>query len=284
MIVYNGEAFLDEAIASVVRQSVDDWELIVADDGSSDASRAIVRRRAASDPRIRLVQHPDGGNHGMSATRNLGLTHARGEYIGFLDADDVWEPSKIEEQLEAFSCHPEAAMAYGRTLIWHSWDARSTRQDFYYDLGVPPNRVHPPTVLFRNLLKNVHQTPTTCNALVRRSAIQEVGGFEDSFPAMFEDQVFFAKILLRYPALVSDHSWARYRQHSASSSALSSADGADEEGRIRFLVWLRHYLSGQHEAGARERLALVQALARLRGRSVVRALTARLGRRMGRLW
>jgi hypothetical protein len=175
-------------------------------------------------------------------------------------------------------------MAYGRTLIWHSWEAGSTRQDFYYDLGVLPNRVHPPTVLFRNLLKNVHQTPTTCNALVRQSAIREVGGFEDSFPAMFEDQVFFAKILLRYPVLVSDRSWARYRQHSASSSALSAADGVDEEGRIRFLVWLRRYLSGQREAGARERLALVQALAGLRSRSMVRAFVHRLGRRRGRLW
>jgi hypothetical protein len=62
-------------------------------------------------------------------------------------------------------------MVYGRTLIWHSWRTTDT-EDFFYDLGVQPNRVHMPPILFRNLLRNVYQSPTTCNALMRRSAIK----------------------------------------------------------------------------------------------------------------
>ena len=95
IIVYNGEAFLDEAIASVKMQTFPDWELLIVDDGSSDASREIAARHASDDGRINVLEHPDRCNHGMSATRNLGVAHARGEFVGFIDADDVWLPSKL---------------------------------------------------------------------------------------------------------------------------------------------------------------------------------------------
>src|SRR5215467_12913811 len=98
IIVLNGERFIGEAIASVVAQSFADWELLVVDDGSSDGTIPIVEDVARSDPRIRLLHHPDRGNHGMSATRNVGIAAAQGEFIGFLDADDVWLPEKLEQQ------------------------------------------------------------------------------------------------------------------------------------------------------------------------------------------
>jgi glycosyltransferase involved in cell wall biosynthesis len=270
IIVYNGEAYLDEAIMSVVQQSSPDWELIIADDGSSDASPEIARRHAAADSRIRLITHPDSRNHGMSATRNLGWSESRSSFVGFLDADDVWEATKIEEQLELFSQHPDVAMVYGRTLIWHSWHPNDT-EDFFYDLGVQPNRVHLPPTAFRNLLRNVYQTPTTCNALMRRSAIAEVGGFDESFTGMFEDQLFFAKILLHFPAFVSGRCWAKYRQHHTSTSNMSAAAGSDLATQIRYLERVRHYV-WQHRrrpcvlrcANRGDQVAVERMLARLR--------------------
>ena len=284
IIVYNGETYLDEAIASVRRQSFKDWELIVVDDGSSDGSREIVRRHAATDHRIRLRQHADRGNHGMSTTRNLGLSEARGRFVGFLDADDLWEPAKLEEQLDVLTQHPEAAMVYGRTLIWHSWQPRAVVDDSYYDLGVPANRLHPPPVLFRNLLRNRFQTPTTCNALMRRSAIEQVGGFEDSFPAMFEDQIFFAKLLLRFPVFVSDRSWARYRQHAGSTSAVAAAANSEWAEHIRFLRWLRRYISQERGSTAPEGLWVVMTLAKLGSRRLRRKARQRLGSLLRRSW
>jgi glycosyltransferase involved in cell wall biosynthesis len=270
IIVYNGEAYLDEAIMSVVQQSSPDWELIIADDGSSDASPEIARRHAAADSRIRLITHPDSHNHGMSATRNLGWSESRSSFVGFLDADDVWEATKIEEQLELFSQHPDVAMVYGRTLIWHSWHTNDT-EDFFYDLGVQPNRVHPPPTVFRNLLRNVYQTPTTCNALMRRSAIAEVGGFDESFTGMFEDQLFFAKILLHFPAFVSGRCWAKYRQHHTSTSDMSAAAGSDLATQIRYLERIRHYVWRQRRrpcvlrcANRGDQMAVERMLARLR--------------------
>lgn len=284
IIVYNGEAFLDEAIQSVVDQTFGHWELVVADDGSSDSTGEIVRHWAAADDRIQLVEHPDQRNHGMSATRNLGLSEAQGDYVGFLDADDVWEPTKIEEQLAVFATHREAAMVYGRTLIWHSWEPATDVQDFFYDLGVPPNRVHAPPLLFRNLLRNVYQTPTTCNALMRRTAIEEVGGFDDSFPALFEDQIFFAKILRNFPVFVSDHCWAKYRQHELSSSAASAAAGADDAAQVRYLKGLRRYLEQRHRLNMADRLAVERTLATVRGRSWMKRARRRLQARKAQSW
>nr|WP_294695410.1 glycosyltransferase family A protein [uncultured Friedmanniella sp.] len=284
IIVYNGESYLDEAIWSVRRQSFKAWELVIVDDGSSDGSQEIARRHVAADHRIRLRQHADRRNHGMSATRNLGLSESRGHFVGFLDADDVWEPVKIAEQVDVLTQHPEAAMVYGRTLIWHSWETGAGGDDYYFDLGVPSNRVHRPPVLFRQLLQNRYQTPTTCNALMRRSAIEQVGGFEESFPAMFEDQVFFAKVLLRFPVFVSDRSWARYRQHARSASAAAAAEGAEGLEHIRFLRWLHRYISQERGRTAPESLWVAGTMANLSSRRLMRRARRRLRGVRRRSW
>src|SRR6478672_466011 len=101
IIFFNAEKFFEEAIESVLAQTYGNWELILADDGSTDGSTAIALRYAQQYPeKIRYVEHEGHQNCGMSATRNLGICHAKGEYIAFLDADDVWFPYKLEQQVE----------------------------------------------------------------------------------------------------------------------------------------------------------------------------------------
>jgi glycosyltransferase involved in cell wall biosynthesis len=289
VIVHNGAEFLDEAVGSVVRQTSPDWELVIADDGSTDASRAIARRHAEADNRIRFVTHPDRGNHGTGATRNLGLAASRGTFVGFLDADDVWEPAKIAEQVTVLEQHPEVVMVYGRTQIWHSWASPSAVEDYFYDLGVEPDRVHEPPVLFRNLLRNVYQTPTTCSALLRRTVAAEVGGFDDAFTTMFEDQLFFAKVLLQHPVFVSDRCWARYRQHPGSGSAASAAAGRDLAAQTRYLRRLRRHVREQRRTPGPGRTpdrgdqrAVEAMLARVLVRRGLRGLRRAAGRRRRR--
>lgn len=97
---YNYESYLREAVESVLRQSWRDFELIIVDDGSTDDSLAVARTFAARDPRITVLQHPDGKNHGLAASLRLGAVTARGEYIAFLEADDAWLPSCLEQRMQ----------------------------------------------------------------------------------------------------------------------------------------------------------------------------------------
>ena len=243
IIVYNGAAFLAEAVESVLAQTLGDWELLIADDGSSDASLDIAAAYAARHPdRIRCLRHPDKGNHGMSATRNLGIAGARGRYIAFLDCDDVWLPAKLEEQLAVMEARPSLGMIYGRTLIWHGWREGERSGDHFYDLGVEPGQDYDPPALLLVLLDNRAQTPTTCNALIRTDLARAVGGFEPRFRGMFEDQAFFAKVLLRARVHVSDQCWAKYRQHAASHSAVSARQGDDLGPQVAYLRWFLGYL------------------------------------------
>jgi glycosyltransferase involved in cell wall biosynthesis len=99
-IVRDGVRFLAEALESALGQSYSDLELVVVDDGSTDRSAEIAGRYVKSEPgRVRLVRQPDGVSRGMSAARTLGVRAAQGDFIGFLDADDLWLPEKIAEQL-----------------------------------------------------------------------------------------------------------------------------------------------------------------------------------------
>ena len=290
IIVLNGEAYLAEAIDSIRAQSLRDWELLIVDDGSTDGTAAIARGYRDRDPgRIRLLSHPGNANLGMAASRNLGIVAARGRYVAFLDADDIWLPEKLAEQVAILEADPGLGLVYGRTLIWHSWDPRSARDDHYYDLGVAPDARYDPPVLFELLMENRAQSPTTCNAMMRAEVFEAVGRFDPQARGMFEDLSFFGKALATTPAYVSGRTWARYRQHEASCTALSASSGGDEWARLRALGRLARALDAREAPpstpvrqalrGARQRAALDLAWAWLRPlRRVLRAVARRLPR------
>lgn len=94
---YNAVSTLGQAIASVQAQTRPDWEALLVDDGSTDGSVDVAKRAVAMDPRLRLLHPPT--RLGAAGARNLGIQSARGRYIGFLDADDLWLPQKLELQV-----------------------------------------------------------------------------------------------------------------------------------------------------------------------------------------
>ena len=93
---YNGGKYIGETIESVIRQSYQDWEMIVVDDGSMDNSEVIVKEYKKKDDRIKLIQQEKKGS---AAARNRGIRKASGQYIALLDADDLWEPEFLEKQI-----------------------------------------------------------------------------------------------------------------------------------------------------------------------------------------
>jgi teichuronic acid biosynthesis glycosyltransferase TuaG len=123
---YNSAYTLEEAISSAMAQSWQDLEILMLDDGSTDASRRIVQKLAELDNRIQLF--PSEKNLGVEATRNRGLDLARGEWIAFLDADDAWLPDKLEKQM-ACLCQSRCDLCYtGYSFIDRA--SRTIRQPY----------------------------------------------------------------------------------------------------------------------------------------------------------
>lgn len=266
----NARRFLAESIVSVRAQTEGSWELLLVDDGSRDGSSEIARSEAASDPaRVRYLEHGGHARRGASAARNVGIRHARGRYIAFLDADDVWLPGKLEAQLAIAEAHPEAAMIYNRTQYWYSWTGAEAdgSRDFTERLGVPSNTLIPPPQLLARILRGQSPVPCTCSVLIRREAVDRVGGFEESFLDLFTDQAFYAKVFLTMPVFAADGCWDRYRQHPAQSCARAEGSGRIKAARRTYLEWLERYLVDHGHQSTDAWPALEGALAPDRDRS-----------------
>ena len=256
-------AFIREAIESVRAQSYPDWELLLCDDGSTDGSTVIAREYAAADPaRIRWLEHEGHATRGASAARNLGLRHARGELIALLDADDVWLPNKLEEQVALLDATPDADVLCGSTEFWYGWTGRAVdgARDHVVRIGVPDGTVVPAPELLRRMLLGRIAVPCTCSIVARAALVQRIGGFEESFQRVFTDQAFYAKLFLDGAVLVKDDTWDRYRQHVA--SAVASAERAGEVGlvKLRYLHWVRGYLASRGRRDERLLAALDRAI------------------------
>ncbi|WP_460208282.1 glycosyltransferase [Scytonema sp. NUACC21] len=253
MIFLNAEKFFEEAIESVLAQTYDNWELLLVDDGSTDNSTEIALRYAKQHPsKVRYLEHEGHQNRGMSASRNLGVSNARGQYIALLDADDIWLPQKLEKQVAILEAQPEAAMVYSSTYQWFSWtgDPETAQLDFKRPLGVQPDTLLQPPKLLISYLEGKAFTPGTCSVLIRHEAIQDVGGFEEFFRGLYEDQIFFFKLCLKAPVFVESGCWDRYRQHPSSCCQVAISQGQfhplkPNDFHLTVLNWLEKYLSEQ---------------------------------------
>jgi glycosyltransferase involved in cell wall biosynthesis len=246
IIFLNAEPFLAEAVESVLAQTYQGWELLLVDDGTIDGSTSVARAYAASHPRrVLYLEHLGHANRGMSAARNLGVAHARGRYVAFLDADDVWVPHTLAEQVAMMERHPGAALVYGPIEYWHSWTGSpdDRGRDRVERLGVPADRMIEPPSLLPLFLQDKAAVPS--GLLVRREAIEQVGGFEEQFRGEYEDQVFCAKICLRLPVVAAARCWYRYRQHPDSCVSRAAQSGQAQHARRRFLEWLEAYVEAR---------------------------------------
>ena len=250
-IFYNAETqYFEEAIASVLAQTYSNWELFLVDDGSTNESTQLAKDYANRYPdKIYYLEHPQHQNRGMSASRNLGISNARGEYIAFLDADDIWLPEKLERQLATLQANPQAGAVFNPTLYWYSWTGKpeDSQRDELRQLGIASNHLfHPPTLLAPLIARKIN-TPGTCSILLRKSVFAEIGNFEENFRGMFEDRAFFTKMYLKIPVFVEDKYWDKYRQHSDSESYRTQKTGEYHPVKLNpankiYLNWLKDYL------------------------------------------
>ena len=276
----NAEPFLDESIQSVLAQSYCRWELLLADDGSTDSSTTTARWYEQNySEKVRYLEHAGHANRGVCAARNLGIRHARGELLAFVDADDVWLPHKLERQVAIIAAQPEAAMVYGPSQKWFSWTGRSedAGRDMVYDLRIPADVLMEPPTLLALVLERRVITPCPTNILLRRELVERVGGFEESFSGKYqhcEDQAFLAKVYTAAPVYVSGECWDLYRQHSTSVSSKTKSSGYGFYVWEYYLNWLVEYLKRQNVRDARVWKALNKELEPYRAANRSRLQTA----------
>lgn len=248
------ESFFRDAIQSIVDQAYKNWELILVDDGSAAAiSKVATEIAERRREQISYIEHAGHQNLGISASRNRGIETARGEYIAFLDADDLWDSNQLEEQVPLLGQYPDAAMVYGNTLYWHSWeeDKGTEATDVLYDLGTPTECVIEPPEILRLVLTRRATPPCMTTILVRREVFDGGFDFEESFPVHYEDQVFFAKVTSQLPVYVSSKSWGKYRQHTDSVTGVVDDTEEALAWRQKYLRWMAGYLdnSGVEDRG-----------------------------------
>jgi cellulose synthase/poly-beta-1,6-N-acetylglucosamine synthase-like glycosyltransferase len=170
---YNTEATIDAAIRSVLSQTRGDFELIVADDGSTDGTASRIER-FLEDGRIQLIRAP---HRGPAAARNAAVAESVGEYVCFLDSDDLWLPVYLEVMWATLQAHPNASVAF--TDAWVLFDAvkkigRRTAMAEYRPSSIPDA----PAAFLRALLEDGNFV--YYSAMVRRRALEAAGVFNES--------------------------------------------------------------------------------------------------------
>lgn len=200
--VYNGEKTIQETIRSVLSQTFPDFELIVINDGSQDKTLEVVS--TIRDPRLKIFSYP---NAGVAASRNRGFLHSSGQFIAFLDADDLWTPDKLEAQLKALQEDPGAGVAY-------SWSNFISESNQVLQAGrrlTWSGNVHS-KILVINFLEH------GSNPLIRREALETVGGFEESLPPA-DDWDMWIRLAAKYPFVVVTAPQILYRVSTNSQSS-----------------------------------------------------------------
>ncbi len=197
--------FLARSVDSVRRQTCGSWELLLVDDGSTDGSQLLAERLAQEDPRIRVLRHPGGVNRGLVASRNLGIAQARAATTAFVDADDVWEPDKLERQLVQLADNPDVGMVCGPTWTVRLDDGSTTVERVVLDAPV----VLAPGHFARRLVNRRLLPPPPSVVLYRTSALRSVGGVPIG-DNLYEDQRTFVAVSQEHPVFVGDVPLASY--------------------------------------------------------------------------
>jgi len=195
MAARNYARYLPVAVESVLAQTFADWELVIIDDGSTDSTPDVIRPFLA-DPRIRYTR---ADRLGQSRAKNLGIRLSRGEFIAFLDADDAWEPAKLERQLPLFENRPELGVVYSRRSLMDETGKKMPHTD----------PAHPPRgrILDRMVVQN-----HVCfsSAVVRRIVLSHVGAFDPGLDLAVDFDLWL-RVARHYQFDYVDEELVRYR-------------------------------------------------------------------------
>jgi hypothetical protein len=195
--VFKAEQYVEITIQSLLNQTYKNLEILIVDDGSPDRSIEICRR--FSDPRIKIIQQP---NRGLPGARNTGIRHATGEFIGFLDADDVWLPHKVEKHVNHFNHSPQVGLSF-------SYSAFIDGDGNYTGIYQIPRKIRGITAgyaLCRNPVGNGSA------AIIRRTTFEAIK-FQDDPHGFMEDCYFDERLRFANADATDLECWTRISTH-----------------------------------------------------------------------
>ncbi len=202
--VYNGEKYLRAAIDSALAQTYKPVEVIVVNDGSTDNSLAVLEEYGS---KIRVV---DQQNKGQAVARNRGIAETRGEFIAFLDCDDLWDSEKTTAQAQVLQTHPDAVAVYCDHRVINSNGQVTGRS------GATENPRWSGQILSHILQACCIISPSM--VMVRRAAFDGAGGFDETQPFWTEDWDLWVRLAIEGPILYQLETLASYRRHGKNAS------------------------------------------------------------------
>jgi len=266
--LYNKESFIERTLRSVMAQTYTEYEVIVVDDGSTDKSYETACRIMGSDsPKRRVVRQK---NSGVAAARNAGVSLSSGEYVCFLDSDDWWEPTFLEEVDKLISKYPDAGM-YG-TSFYLVKSGKHRIAPIGLDEGFEMGYIN----YCQTYAKTLCMPITSSSVAIPKSVFEEVGGFRTHL-SLGEDFDLWIRLALKYPVALINKPLANYFQdlpahqratrnlHDPYKHMLWNLDYLSEEeknntdlkillDRLRGSGLFRYYISQQYHSAAKEQL------------------------------
>lgn len=221
---YNNARYVAEAIESVLKQTYTNWELIVIDDGSSDNSVEIIQKVIYRDERIKLIINPV--NKGVSASRNEGLKTCKGDFVCFLDSDDIFLPNKLTDQVEYLLQNNTIGLVYSNQLVGDEKLSIIGKSEYFM-----PSMAIKEFMSIRNLFS------TLC-VMIRRELIKQVGYFDIKLIGG-EDWDYWIRCSEKTTFYHLKRDVAIYRQHSAQSH-----NNIVKMKQARILVIKKHFNKG----------------------------------------
>lgn len=219
-VTYNHEKFISECIRSVLKQTFTDWEMIIIDDASIDATSSIINNFVKDNEKIKFIQHVSNwGIYRLADTYNQALDLARGEFIAVIEGDDYWPEYKLEKQINYFN-DPEIGFSYGKCLVVSSQnepihnglsDIKSWTNIFFNDYK---------GYLYNTLLLNPSFIPSV-TIMMRKKALAGIGKFAqpDNIPVV--DYPTLLRLSFETKSFGSSENLGFYRRHSYNQSMLN---------------------------------------------------------------
>ncbi|ODS34733.1 MAG: glycosyltransferase family 2 [Candidatus Scalindua rubra] len=195
---YNNEKFIVETVESVLKQTYNDYEIIVVDDGSEDGTRDALL------PYMHKIRYHYKENGGIASAKNAGISLSKAEFIAFLDHDDLWIPNKLKIQMEYFNKSPQVGLVYAKYTSF-----RNNKK-----LRTKPEKGYSGWIFAKLISKSFIQTSTV---MVKRDCLNVVGPFDESF-ALADEYDMFLRIAKRFQCGFIDKGLTKYRIHDTNAS------------------------------------------------------------------